>query len=199
MLPEMPGPHITEVRLFIKPQRSGDNPFRYRINYRYEVEYYMNGHGPILYLNDFPAKVDFFEVTATLVRPVRDVGKTRLINVQPGDTTSRSYAIAMDIGTTTIYGQVIDLISGDVLAEYGDFNGQISYGEDVISSNAIGKDGRLQPATLIIEANAAAETLHVNSRQSSHHPLPRRMGVLYYIELYGIQQNVGGADDAIHG
>jgi uncharacterized 2Fe-2S/4Fe-4S cluster protein (DUF4445 family) len=39
----------------------------------------------------------------------------------------------MDIGTTTIYGQVIDLISGDVLAEYGDFNGQISYGEDVIS------------------------------------------------------------------
>ena len=74
-----------------------------------------------------------FEVTATLVRPVRDIGKTRLINVQPGDTTSRSYAIAMDIGTTTIYGQVIDLISGDVLAENGDFNGQISYGEDVIS------------------------------------------------------------------
>ena len=74
-----------------------------------------------------------FEVTATLVRPVRDVGKTRLINVQPGDTTRRSYAIAMDIGTTTIYGQVIDLISGDVLAEYGDFNGQISYGEDVIT------------------------------------------------------------------
>jgi uncharacterized 2Fe-2S/4Fe-4S cluster protein (DUF4445 family) len=74
-----------------------------------------------------------FEVTATLVRPVRDVGKTRLINVQPDDTTRRSYAIAMDIGTTTIYGQVIDLISGDVLAEYGDFNGQISYGEDVIS------------------------------------------------------------------
>jgi uncharacterized 2Fe-2S/4Fe-4S cluster protein (DUF4445 family) len=74
-----------------------------------------------------------FEVPATLVRPVRDVGKTRLINVQPGDSTSRSYAIALDIGTTTIYGQVIDLISGDVLAEYGDFNGQISYGEDVIS------------------------------------------------------------------
>ena len=65
MLPQMPGPHITEVRLFFKPQRVGRNPFRYRINYRYEVEYYMNGHGPVLYLNDFPAKVDFFEVTAT--------------------------------------------------------------------------------------------------------------------------------------
>ncbi|MCP4623703.1 MAG: DUF4445 domain-containing protein [bacterium] len=76
---------------------------------------------------------DDFKVTATLVRPVRDVGKTRIINIQPGDTTHQSYAIAMDIGTTTIYGQVIDLISGEVLAERGEFNSQISYGEDVIS------------------------------------------------------------------
>lgn len=76
---------------------------------------------------------DDFRVTATMVRPVRDVGKTRIINVQPGDTTDHSYAVAMDIGTTTIYGQIIDLISGEVLAEHGEFNGQISYGEDVIS------------------------------------------------------------------
>ena len=76
---------------------------------------------------------DDFRVTATLVRPVRDVGKTRIINVQSGNTSDQSYAIAMDIGTTTIYGQVIDLISGEVLAEHGEFNGQISYGEDVIS------------------------------------------------------------------
>jgi uncharacterized 2Fe-2S/4Fe-4S cluster protein (DUF4445 family) len=76
---------------------------------------------------------DDFKITATLVRPVRDIGKTRIINVQPGDTSDKSYAIAMDIGTTTIYGQVIDLISGAVLAEHGEFNGQISYGEDVIS------------------------------------------------------------------
>ena len=76
---------------------------------------------------------DDFRVTATLVRPVRDVGKTRIINVQPGNTSNQSYAIAMDIGTTTVYGQVIDLISGEVLAEHGEFNGQISYGEDVIS------------------------------------------------------------------
>jgi len=76
---------------------------------------------------------DEFRVTATLVRPVRKDGKTRIINVQAGDTSGQSYAIAMDIGTTTIYGQLIDLINGDVLAEHGEFNGQISYGEDVIS------------------------------------------------------------------
>jgi uncharacterized 2Fe-2S/4Fe-4S cluster protein (DUF4445 family) len=74
-----------------------------------------------------------FRVTVTLIRPVRDDGKTLIIDVQAGDTTSANYAIAMDIGTTTIYGQLIDLASGDCLGEYGDFNGQISYGEDVIS------------------------------------------------------------------
>ncbi|MCU0559828.1 MAG: ASKHA domain-containing protein [Desulfobacterales bacterium] len=74
-----------------------------------------------------------FQVTTTLVRPVRADGRTRIINVQPGDATGRSYAIAMDIGTTTVYGQVIDLVSGAVLAEHAEFNGQISYGEDVIT------------------------------------------------------------------
>jgi len=74
-----------------------------------------------------------FKLTVTLVRPVRDDGKTLIIDVQPGDTTAANYAIAMDIGTTTVYGQLIDLSSGECLGEYGDFNGQISYGEDVIS------------------------------------------------------------------
>jgi uncharacterized 2Fe-2S/4Fe-4S cluster protein (DUF4445 family) len=74
-----------------------------------------------------------FKVTVTLLRPVRETGKTRIINIQPGDTTSRNYAIAMDIGTTTVYGQMVDLVTGEALAEYGDFNSQISYGEDVIS------------------------------------------------------------------
>ncbi|MFH2064408.1 MAG: ASKHA domain-containing protein [Pseudomonadota bacterium] len=76
---------------------------------------------------------DNFRVTATLERPVREGRKTRIINVEAGDTSSQNYAIAMDIGTTTIYGQILDLLTGEVLSEYGDFNGQISYGEDVIS------------------------------------------------------------------
>ncbi len=74
-----------------------------------------------------------FKVTATLARPVREGSKTAIVNVHPGDTTDSNFAIAVDIGTTTIYGQVLDLNSGQVLAEYGDFNAQMSYGEDVIN------------------------------------------------------------------
>jgi len=83
-------------------------------------------------LPDILRKADF-KVTATLTRPVVEGGKNQIINVEPGDTSQRNYAIAVDIGTTTVYGQLIDLISGDILSEYGDFNGQISYGEDIIS------------------------------------------------------------------
>jgi len=74
-----------------------------------------------------------FKVTATLERPVQKGRKTHIINVQPNNASKTNYAIAIDIGTTTVYGQLIDLISGEVLSETGDFNAQISYGEDVIS------------------------------------------------------------------
>ena len=78
-------------------------------------------------------RTDAFKVTATLARPVHSGRKTHIINIQPGDTTDRNYAIAVDIGTTTVYSQLIDLITGDALASYGEYNGQISYGEDIIS------------------------------------------------------------------
>jgi uncharacterized 2Fe-2S/4Fe-4S cluster protein (DUF4445 family) len=84
-------------------------------------------------------RADSFKVTATLERPVRPGSKTRIANIEPGDTTAQNYAIAMDIGTTTIFGQILDLHTGDVLSEYGDFNGQISYGEDVISRIVFGE------------------------------------------------------------
>lgn len=75
-----------------------------------------------------------FKVTVTLVRPVReDGGKTQVINIQAGDTTAMNYAIAVDIGTTTVYGELIDLGTGEILAKEGDFNAQISFGEDIIT------------------------------------------------------------------
>lgn len=96
---------------------------------------------------------DNFRVTVTLARPVQPGRKTHVINVQPGDTTDRNYAIAMDIGTTTIYGQLIDLKSGEVLAEKGDFNGQISYGEDVITRiMAAEKPGGLEKLHEVVTA-----------------------------------------------
>ncbi|MBT8338636.1 MAG: DUF4445 domain-containing protein, partial [Desulfatitalea sp.] len=78
-------------------------------------------------------RISGFKVTATLARPVQPGRKSHIINIESGDTTDRNFAVAMDIGTTTVYGQLINLNTGDVMAEHAEFNGQISYGEDVIS------------------------------------------------------------------
>jgi len=74
-----------------------------------------------------------FKITVTLARPVQADRKTHIINVQSGDTSGRCYGIAMDIGTTTIYVRLIDLNTGKIMADYGDFNKQIGFGEDVIA------------------------------------------------------------------
>ncbi|MBW1938084.1 MAG: DUF4445 domain-containing protein, partial [Deltaproteobacteria bacterium] len=57
----------------------------------------------------------------------------RLIRVEPGDTTGQHLAVAVDIGTTTVSTQLVDLRNGEVLGEASNYNPQISYGEDVIS------------------------------------------------------------------
>ncbi|GAI64371.1 unnamed protein product, partial [marine sediment metagenome] len=59
--------------------------------------------------------------------------RPRVINIESGDTREKHYSLAFDIGTTTISGQLLDLNQGKVIAESIDYNGQISYGEDVIT------------------------------------------------------------------
>jgi uncharacterized 2Fe-2S/4Fe-4S cluster protein (DUF4445 family) len=57
----------------------------------------------------------------------------RLVDVCPGDTTGRTLALAIDIGTTTNVVYLVDLASGALLDQASAYNGQIACGEDVIS------------------------------------------------------------------
>ena len=100
-----------------------------------------------------------FKVLTTLSQVLRDAqwGVTvtivttrkghKLIDVQPGNREMQNYSVVIDIGTTTVCGQLLDLANCSVyrkiekdngtelctLAESIDYNAQISYGEDVIS------------------------------------------------------------------
>jgi len=74
-----------------------------------------------------------FLVTVTLELPVNDKSKHHLLNIQPGCWSHRNFGLAFDIGTTTVYGVLIDLNSGEVLAKGSCYNPQMSYGEDVIA------------------------------------------------------------------
>jgi len=74
-----------------------------------------------------------FLVTVTLELPVNNKSKSHLLNIQPGQWNHRNFGLAIDIGTTTIYGVLIDLHSGKILAKDSCYNPQMSYGEDVIA------------------------------------------------------------------
>ena len=74
-----------------------------------------------------------WEVTVILLHGKGSTEPDRIIAVEAGDTTNRLYGLAIDIGTTTVNGVLIDLNSGEVIAEGSGYNSQIGYGEDVIS------------------------------------------------------------------
>ena len=74
-----------------------------------------------------------FLVTATIELPVNEKSRNYLLNIQPGCWKHRNFGLAFDIGTTTVYGVLIDLNTGKILAREFSYNPQMSYGEDVIT------------------------------------------------------------------
>jgi len=56
-----------------------------------------------------------------------------LIAVEPGDTTTLSYAVAFDLGTTTVVATLLDLVTGTPVAVKSMLNKQQPFGADVIS------------------------------------------------------------------
>jgi uncharacterized 2Fe-2S/4Fe-4S cluster protein (DUF4445 family) len=67
-----------------------------------------------------------YKVTAVVVDDV-------LIAVEPGDTTERLFAIAFDLGTTTVVATLLDLSTGTPVAVQSMLNKQQPFGADVIT------------------------------------------------------------------
>jgi len=81
-----------------------------------------------------------WKVTATVVK---DKSGYRIQKIEPHNTTSRNYGLAIDVGTTTVVAQLLNLRTGKVIDVEGTQNMQAQYGEDVISRMifACDKDG----------------------------------------------------------
>lgn len=74
--------------------------------------------------DDFKVNVTIFEESSK--------GLKRLTGLTSGPPQPL-YALAVDIGTTTVWARLVNLKTGENGASCGDLNGQISFGEDVIS------------------------------------------------------------------
>lgn len=67
-----------------------------------------------------------YDVTAVIV-------DDELIDLEPGDTTARRFALAFDLGTTTVVANLLDVDTGQPLAVSSMLNRQSGYGADVIA------------------------------------------------------------------
>lgn len=70
---------------------------------------------------------------ATATVHFRHCALSHVRDIEAGDTSGQNFGVAIDVGTTTIVAQLIDLRTGKVMGIQASHNRQARYGEDVIS------------------------------------------------------------------
>lgn len=93
---------------------------------------------------------DIWDITASLAW---DGARWAVVRVEAGDTAAQHYGYAADLGSTGVVMRLLDCNSGAVLAEQSAPNGQIAWGEDILSRIFACKEDpdvllQLQKATL---------------------------------------------------
>jgi uncharacterized 2Fe-2S/4Fe-4S cluster protein (DUF4445 family) len=63
-----------------------------------------------------------------------------LLSVEAGDTTERHYGLSVDLGSTTIAMELVDMNTGELMVSGSIFNPQIVYGEDILTRIFYTKD-----------------------------------------------------------
>ena len=71
-----------------------------------------------------------FEITITY-REFDD--RLEIIDVEPGNTESELYGLAIDIGTTSVVVCLVNMITNEVVEKGASGNGQLQFGADVIN------------------------------------------------------------------
>ncbi len=67
-------------------------------------------------------------------------GTMEVVELQPGDKSKRNFAVAVDLGTTTVVAHLVNLNNGDTLDSEAIYNSQISFGEDYIRRIIYGEE-----------------------------------------------------------
>jgi len=102
---------------------------------------------PLPLLRELPRTLREGEWTATAF-----LDGDRLVDLRPSDAVSRNFGVAVDVGTTTVALQLLDMKSGRMVAQVSDYNRQLMYGEDVLARIMHAEDHGPEPLrTAIID------------------------------------------------
>jgi uncharacterized 2Fe-2S/4Fe-4S cluster protein (DUF4445 family) len=70
-----------------------------------------------------------YKVTVTIGRRGET---TEVIEIEPGNHSERNFAVAVDLGTTTVVAHLVDLTKATTIDTEATYNSQINFGEDYI-------------------------------------------------------------------
>ena len=110
----------------------------------------------------------------TVTATVADLeGRGEITRLEPGDRCDSLLGVAVDIGTTTVVGQLVDLLTGDVLASASEYNRQISRGEDVIARMMHSEENGVKELTALARetVNSVIRSLLQQASEESGRPL----------------------------
>jgi uncharacterized 2Fe-2S/4Fe-4S cluster protein (DUF4445 family) len=76
-----------------------------------------------------------------------------IIDIETGNTLKKNYGLAIDIGTTTIVGLLVDLNTGNIVSRASEINRQITFGEELVTRIAFARknEGLLKLHKIVIE------------------------------------------------
>ncbi len=102
-------------------------------------------------LRQLPSTLRESNFQVTLLTALRR-GGLEILDVEPGDTASRNFGLAVDVGTTTVVARLVDLNSGESLGLKGTYNSQAKFGADVIARmmHAESSDGTAELRDLVV-------------------------------------------------
>ncbi|HHV35488.1 MAG TPA: DUF4445 domain-containing protein [Syntrophomonadaceae bacterium] len=148
------------------------------------------------------------------------VSGNEVVGMEAGDTTERMLGMAFDIGTTTVVGYLMDLLTGKELGVASSMNPQTKYGADVISRiTYVGQEAggleRLQSAIIEVINRLIEDAVHdagyvredvyavsVVGNSCMHHLFlglnPKHIALAPYVPVTGSPQDVDAHTLGIH-
>jgi len=120
-------PNVLKIHLPFVPPRSRDGIADWDAVKAVLPSWFTRVQVPLHWLRRLPALIrDETGMTLTIVR------RRTVTRIEPGDTTIDSCGIAVDVGSTSIVGYLLDLNTGEELAVASGLNRQAAYGDDII-------------------------------------------------------------------
>jgi uncharacterized 2Fe-2S/4Fe-4S cluster protein (DUF4445 family) len=173
-------PNVLKVHIPYTPPRQRDGVADWDAVRSLLPAWFSRVEVPLHWLRRLPALIrDERGMTLTIV------GRRRVTRIVSGDSTVSSYGIAVDIGSTSVVGYLVNLDTGEEVGHASGMNRQAAYGDDII--------GRLSRAQFSEEGLARMHELLIEQLNEVFADLVRSAGIdLSEIDEVTVVGNIAG-------